>query len=183
MSRFDGIAGSGRGLVRGMASEGSAHRDDEASALVLIAEDEAPIAEVLAMIVEEAGYVPLVAAHGRRALELARERRPALLITDLMMPQLSGAELIAALRADTANGCAHIPVILTTAARLPSYDHIVVDAYLRKPFDIAEVEALLHRFLATQPGADAAGRAGRCDTGVASDTRDTRDTSDAPKGQ
>lgn len=159
--------------MRDTTRDGDTRPGDEASTLVLIAEDEAPIAEVLAMIVEEAGYVPLVAAHGRRALELARERRPALLITDLMMPQLSGAELIAALRADAAEDGRVIPVILTTAAPLPSGGHLAVDAYLRKPFDITEVEALLHRFLAPQPSEVAAKTGGRREIHEAVDTRDT----------
>ena len=84
-----------------------------APGLVLIAEDEEPIAEVVATVVEDAGYTPLLAAHGREALELARAKQPALLITDLMMPYLSGAELIAALRSDAAAGplcCRAIPV-------------------------------------------------------------------------
>src|SRR5262245_65910949 len=74
--------------------------DDNAAAskppVVLIAEDEEPIAEALAMIVEDAGYTPLLAAHGMEALELARTQRPALLITDLMMTFFDGARLIAA---------------------------------------------------------------------------------------
>ena len=61
-----------------------------ARGLVLIAEDEEPIAEVVATVVEDAGYTPRLAAHGREALELARAEQPALLITDLMMPHLSG---------------------------------------------------------------------------------------------
>jgi CheY-like chemotaxis protein len=69
-------------------------------ALVLIAEDEEPLAETVAFAVREAGYTPLVALHGRQALELARDRRPALLILDLMLPYLDGAAIVAALRTD-----------------------------------------------------------------------------------
>lgn len=171
--------------MRDVTRDTSAQPDGATSALVLIAEDEAPIAEVLAMIVEEAGYVPLVAVHGRQALELARARHPALLITDLMMPQLSGAELIAALRADAdadADGRA-IPVILTTAAPMPSDRRVVVDAYLRKPFNITEVEALLHQFLASEPrDEDVAGPHGQHDIGVEADTADTADSQEAPGG-
>jgi len=68
--------------------------------LVLIAEDERPIAAILRAVVADAGYEPAVATHGRQALELARERWPALVITDLMMPYLGGDELIAALRTE-----------------------------------------------------------------------------------
>ncbi len=117
-------------------------------ALVLIAEDEEPIADALAMIVADAGYRAVLAPHGKRALELARERPPALVITDLMMPQMNGLELVHALRSDAATAGRAPPVIvLTTAAPFPRAEWSVADAYLRKPFDIEEVEALLHRYL------------------------------------
>ena len=117
--------------------------------LVLIVEDEVPIAEALSLIVADAGYSPLVARHGAEALEMARARKPALVITDLMMPRLDGARLIAALHDDAAmNGADPAPpVVLMTAANMPLARQAGADAVLRKPFDIAEVEELLHRFL------------------------------------
>jgi CheY-like chemotaxis protein len=119
-----------------------------APGLVLIAEDEEPIAEVVATVVEDAGYRPLLAAHGQEALELARAQQPALLITDLMMPHLSGAELIAALRSDAAaSGRAPLPVILMTAAGPAQARAAGADAVLRKPFELLELDALIRRFL------------------------------------
>lgn len=112
--------------------------------LVLIAEDDAPIATVIALVVEDAGHTPLVARDGARALALARERRPALLITDLMMPELGGAGLIAALRGEREDGLA---VILVTAAPRERARAAGADAVLPKPFDVAELEALIRRFL------------------------------------
>jgi CheY-like chemotaxis protein len=114
--------------------------------LVLIVEDEEPIATALAFIVEDAGYVPLIAMHGRQALDVLRERHPALIITDLMMPYMNGAQLIAAVRAqDDAP-----PIVLMTAAG-PRYSAAAdADAVLSKPFNITEVERLLHRYLPTR---------------------------------
>src|SRR5689334_22188592 len=83
--------------------------------IVLIAEDEEPIALALSFIVEDAGYLPLVAAHGVAALELVGKVRPALIITDLMMPRMTGRELIEALRED-GSPARGIPIILMTAA-------------------------------------------------------------------
>ena len=124
------------------------HGTVTAPGLVLIAEDEEPIAEVVATVVEDAGYRPLLAAHGREALELARAKQPALLITDLMMPYLSGAELIAALRSDAAaSGRASLPVILMTAAGPAQARAAGADAVLRKPFELLELDALIRRFL------------------------------------
>jgi CheY-like chemotaxis protein len=126
------------------------HADaSSAPPLVLIVEDEEPIALAISFIVEDAGYVPLVATHGKEALELARTRHPALIITDLMMPQMNGRELIAALRqeAQEAHEEHRIPIVLMTAAGTAYTVDSGADALLPKPFEITQVEALLRRFL------------------------------------
>lgn len=118
------------------------------SGVVLIADDDEPIAQALAYIVEECGGVPLVASHGRQALELALTYRPALIITDLMMPQMTGVELLAALRADAEVGGYRPPVVvLMSAAGIQHVKSLGADAVLAKPFDLTEVEALIERFL------------------------------------
>lgn len=122
-------------------------KPDSGSAVVLIVEDEEPIALALSFIVEDEGYVPLVASRGKEALELARERNPALIITDLMMPQMSGKELIAALRADAQSGKPQAPLVLMTAAGQAYTTGSGADAVLLKPFDITAVISLLHQFL------------------------------------
>jgi CheY-like chemotaxis protein len=123
--------------------------------LVLIAEDEEPIAEAIAFLVEDNGYTPLVANNGRQALELARARHPALVITDLMMPYLDGDELINALRADAALD-QHAPphTILLSAAGLRRMMNARADAILPKPFELDDLETLLHRFLGPPPSTD-----------------------------
>ncbi len=126
--------------------------------LVLIAEDEEPIAEAIALLVEDLGYTPLVASNGRQALELARARRPALVITDLMMPYLDGDELIAALHADAArDGYAAPPTILLSAAGLRRMKTSGADVLLPKPFELSELETLLRRFLGPPPASRAGG--------------------------
>jgi CheY-like chemotaxis protein len=119
---------------------------------VLIAEDEEPIAETLAMLVEDCGYTPLIANNGRQALELARARHPALVITDMMMPYMDGVELIAALRQDASKEArAPIPTILLSAAGFKRMMAAGADAILSKPFDLDELEALIRRFLKPPP--------------------------------
>jgi two-component system, OmpR family, response regulator VicR len=140
-----------------MDGQGAQDRPAERK-LVLIAEDEEPIAEALAMIAEDAGYAAMIATHGQQALDMARARRPALVITDLMMPYLDGQELIAALRADASrNHDNPPPIILMTAAGPRRAGRADADVVLRKPFNVADVEALLERFLgqAQQRGAPA----------------------------
>ena len=124
---------------------------DAPRAVVLVVDDEAPIADVVAEVVGLAGHEAVVAAHGRQALELARERRPALVITDLMMPVLDGPDLIGALRAAAADGHAAPPIVVMTAAGSGRADEAGADAVLRKPFELAELDALLRRFLGPPP--------------------------------
>lgn len=122
-----------------------------ASSLVLIAEDDEPIALALMMIVEDEGYNVLYAHDGQEALEMAQRYHPALIFTDLMMPRMNGAQLISALRASdaagTQDGASRPHMVIMTAAATSFTDGIGADALLKKPFDIHEVELLLHRFL------------------------------------
>lgn len=114
--------------------------------LVLIVEDEQPIAEALAFIVEDAGYAVAVAAHGNEALERVRAGEcPDLLITDLMMPKMDGAALIRVLRSTL--GPRMPPVVLMTAAGPQYAEPVGADAVLDKPFDLHKVESLLQRLL------------------------------------
>jgi DNA-binding response OmpR family regulator len=116
--------------------------------VVLIAEDEEPIAQALAMIIEDLGYTALVATNGKEALALARAHHPALIITDLMMPLMSGADLIAAVRADAArNGHQAPPIVLMSAAGSRFMAPVGADDILPKPFDLRQIEAILARFL------------------------------------
>jgi DNA-binding response OmpR family regulator len=127
-----------------------AGNETAARRLVLIVEDERSIAQVVAEVVADADHLPYVARHGLDALELARERWPALVITDLMLPRLDGEGLIAALRAEAKADTNRPmpPVILMTAAGMKIAQAAGADAILHKPFDLAELEALLLHYLA-----------------------------------
>lgn len=120
---------------------------DQTMRVVLIAEDEAPIAEALAYLVQNAGHRAVVAVHGAAALKLAQAHRPDLIIADLMMPQMSGEELIRALRETWLETAP--PIVLMTAAGRRYAEAAGADAVLLKPFELEEVETLLHRFLPT----------------------------------
>jgi CheY-like chemotaxis protein len=115
---------------------------------VLVADDDEAITEMMALAIEFEGYVPLVAANGRQALELARTHGPALVITDMMMPQLDGMGLITALRADAAACGTVAPPIVMMSALGP--DHLLgagPDAILAKPFRLQTLQEVLERFL------------------------------------
>lgn len=115
-------------------------------AKVLIIDDEAPIVDLLADIVEERGHVVLCANNGVSGLALARAESPDLIISDVMMPLLDGYALLRALRSEAA--LAHIAVVLVSAG-FPRNGQLQsnppADAYLNKPFDITAVETILER--------------------------------------
>jgi DNA-binding response OmpR family regulator len=116
---------------------------------VVIADDEESIADAVAMLIEEAGFTPLVAPNGKVALELVRAHHPALVITDLMMPIMDGAVLIATLRAEAHVDGAHPPpILLLSAAPASVAADAHADAYLSKPFDLGALEECIAQLLA-----------------------------------
>ena len=72
-----------------------------ASARILLVEDEPAIRDVLAYHLERAGHTVLVAGDGVTGLACAREQSPELLIVDLMLPRMSGTDLIRQLRRES----------------------------------------------------------------------------------
>ena len=118
-------------------------------ARLVIVDDESLIVESLAFVLEDEGYEVYAASNGRAALDLIKAVLPALVITDFMMPVMSGQELAEALKADPLY--ATIPVILASAVqsdqarkRQDLFD-AVFDKPYRLPLLIDTVEMLLKR--------------------------------------
>lgn len=124
---------------------------------VLIIEDEESIASFIRMYLEKEGYEVHVAGTGEDGLELARDKNPAVILLDIMLPGIDGFEVCRRLRHDS-----EVPVIMLTA-RDASTDKVVglelgADDYITKPFDprelVARVKSVLRR---AQPGSGKAG--------------------------
>jgi len=81
---------------------------------ILIVDDEYLIADILGYALEDEGYMVVKAANGRRGLEVLDRERPALVITDFMMPVMDGVEFARAIRsrADTVD----LPILLMSGA-------------------------------------------------------------------
>ena len=111
---------------------------------VVVAEDSPTQAELLRQILSDEGYLVTVAANGVQALDAARALKPAVIITDVVMPDMDGYQLCRAVKADAA--LRDIPVMVVTS--LSQIDDIVMalesgaDNFIRKPF---EAKALLAR--------------------------------------
>ena len=110
-------------------------------ARILIAEDEANIAESLSFILGREGHEVVTAPDGEDALRQLRQRLPDLLILDVMLPGLNGFELLKTLKADAR--LKDLPVIVLTA-KTQQHDRelaeaIGVAAYLTKPFSNRDI--------------------------------------------
>lgn len=86
-------------------------------ARVIYVEDEPAVQRLVAFWLEDAGYEVLLAGDGRAGLELIRTERPDLVITDALMPEMTGDELVEAMTGDPELSA--IPVIMATAAASP----------------------------------------------------------------
>lgn len=114
---------------------------------ILMIEDEPNIAEAVRFILTRDGWAIALHGDGQGGIEAIRQARPRLVILDLMLPNRSGAEILADLRADTDTTIAMTPVLMLTArgdgaARAPQ-----ADAVLAKPFANEDLRALVRRML------------------------------------
>jgi two-component system phosphate regulon response regulator PhoB len=112
---------------------------------VLIVDDEVAVGNMLAACCDLWGFEPVVATTGAEALDLMRESAPDLIVTDFMMPGMTGHELTRRARAD--GRLKDVPVILTSSAPEAAGRDSPADALLPKPFDLDEVEVLLREWL------------------------------------
>ncbi|HZS48410.1 MAG TPA: response regulator [Blastocatellia bacterium] len=80
---------------------------------ILIAEDHQDTRELIQMVIESAGYVVIAKEDGAEALDYLTKEKPAVIVTDLMMPRVSGIELIKQVRRDPE--LRDIPVIAMSA--------------------------------------------------------------------
>lgn len=118
-------------------------------ALILVADDEFLLADILATFLREEGHEVMTAAHGLIALQMIRERRPAVVITDFMMPLMTGLELAQAIRADAA--LEGLPVILVSGAQgLTGREHgNLFAAVFDKPYDLEAMLVAVNKVLST----------------------------------
>ena len=110
-------------------------------AQVLVADDEPDVVQLVTQNLAAAGYQVAKACDGQEALDKARRMFPALLVLDLMMPKLSGTEVLRALKGDPRTS--QIPIIMLTACK-DEVDRIVslelgADDYVTKPFSPREL--------------------------------------------
>jgi CheY-like chemotaxis protein len=119
-----------------------------AAAVILIVDDEAPVRDFLALVLEDLGHRVVAAINGRHALTIAAEEHPKLVISDVMMPLMGGVELTRRLKAGEA-GDQDLPVILMSSAGRAAADGAGADAFIDKPFDLEAMEKLVARWVSS----------------------------------
>lgn len=111
---------------------------------VLVADDDGDIRDLVAFKLENAGYAVVAVADGDEALRQVREQRPELAVLDVMMPGMSGLDVLREIRADEDLVATKV-ILLTARARDVDVDagfSTGADDYLTKPFSPRE---LVHR--------------------------------------
>jgi len=114
---------------------------------VLVVDDEPTIATLLADIIEDHGYEVTIAFDGRQGYELAKSGKFKLVITDIMMPHVSGKELCSQLKHEPAAQDTQV-VLMSAVAHLAHLgNNCEADAFILKPFDISVITQIIERFL------------------------------------
>ena len=120
---------------------------------ILVVDDSEDIALISARMPTQRGFAVITACDGQEALAIVARQRPSCLLLDVMMPRMSGLEVLKALKADPAT--ANIPVIMVTAKTtdddvLHGYQE-GADYYITKPFTADELLYGVNLVLGHQP--------------------------------
>ena len=120
------------------------------SKTILLVDDEPHVLEVLRVTLEDLGFALLEAEDGPKALQIARDQKPDLVILDVMLPNMSGLDVCRALH-ETRGDEHRIPVIMLTA-RSGEEDEKAgyeagADRYLTKPFSPLTLQSEVVRLL------------------------------------
>ncbi|MET0412280.1 MAG: ATPase domain-containing protein [Polyangiaceae bacterium] len=123
-------------------------RESERKGTILIVDDEFGLADLMAEILRDRGYETSIAINGELGLQALSERRPDLVLLDVMMPVLTGPEMLRAMRNDRAY--ARIPVVFMTALprTVPRELEGQYETLLQKPFTPEKLFEVVGRVLA-----------------------------------
>lgn len=124
------------------------------SKTVLIIEDEADAADLFAEMMRVSGFRVLKTSSSAPAISIMIEEKPDVVILDIMMPEVSGLDILRQMRRDP--DLAHIPVVVVSAKSMPADIKNGMEAgastYLTKPVGFLELKDAVERALASQAG-------------------------------
>lgn len=122
----------------------------QSTRIILVIDDDAALADLVVEVLTDEGYVAYAVSDGVAALAIIARQPPALIVLDMRMPDMSGAELIAYL---CGAGLAAMPIVLLTASPQDAAPLLVPGAIecLTKPFDIEDLLARVAHFVQPAP--------------------------------
>lgn len=124
---------------------------------LLVVEDDPNVAAPVAELAAQAGFRPLIAGNGREALEILEREEPALMLVDLFMPVMSGAELLRIVKSSPR--WAKIPRVIMTGTNDPMIRVREDSLVLYKPIDFDTLSSVLQKY-GTEASAPARERGG-----------------------
>jgi len=129
-----------------------------AGQLVLILEDDTDVAKMLALVMERAGYVAKISSDVVGAIRLFNQKRPAVILLDLMLPDMSGLEFCRYVRRDVVKNTT--PIIVVSAAKSAEKINEAMqagaDIFLDKPVSVQELRHVVSSLIAQQESGSSA---------------------------
>jgi two-component system cell cycle response regulator DivK len=133
--------------------DASAHQQNTRRNRILIVEDNPISLTLLKQLLKAHGYEVLGTPEGLRALDLAREEQPDLILMDIRLPDISGLEVTRLLKQDDRTKA--IPIVAVTALASPEYERKGLesgcDAYIPKPITLGNFLRTIESFLKIRP--------------------------------
>jgi CheY-like chemotaxis protein len=119
------------------------HAEQQGIGTVLIVDDDEDIREVLSMVLETRGFHTATAEDGQAALDVMHHEKPAIVLADLMMPNMSGAELVSNMKLDP--DLADVPVLIVSAWPTTASE-VGAEELLSKPIDVEHLVRSIRRY-------------------------------------
>lgn len=117
---------------------------------ILIVDDEPDIIRTTALALRLEGFQIIAAVNGQEALEKARRDGPDIIILDVVLPKISGDDVVNILRRD--ERCRDIPIIIISALTQKCDEELInktgAEFYMKKPFDLDQLSGKIKELLA-----------------------------------
>ena len=128
--------------------------DESEPGVIVVADDDDDILDLVALTLERSGHVVHRARDGEEALELVKRERPDLAVLDVSMPKLDGLELTRLLREDPDTSAVRIVLLTALVQESDVSDGLAAGAhdYVRKPFSPQELQERVGVLLRAQAG-------------------------------
>ena len=115
--------------------------------VILVVDDDGPILVLMRSLLKEFGFQAVTAESGTKAIDAARQRRPALVLLDKNMPGMAGDQVISKLRGEL--GMENLPILILSGERLTraQLTELGADGAVQKPFDVMLLIEQIRRYV------------------------------------